>query len=183
MYFFISFLPFFLSCLLACLLVCLLASLLFVLSCFLSLLGFFLSCFVRVCVCARAQRQDGSEVPYATSAHRSCPIRRVKALPPSLGGRSESCKGSIGILWPSKSYPEHPNPHSNRLKRVVHLLQNGTIGFDPHPYLSHGRRFSPRASFAREGRQREDTVQVDFFAQDSWAWTASTWVRSERGVR
>ena len=26
---------------------------------------------------------------------------------------------------------KHPNPDSNRLKWVVHLPQNGTIGFDP----------------------------------------------------
>ena len=31
-----------------------------------------------------------------------------------------------------------PNPHENRLIRVVHLPQNGTIGFDPQPYTFEG---------------------------------------------
>ena len=46
-------------------------------------------------------------------------------------------KSSKSITWPweRKRVPpsEHPNPHSKRLKWVVHLPQNGTIGFDPQP--------------------------------------------------
>ena len=34
----------------------------------------------------------------------------------------------------SRTLSEHPNPHY-RLKWVVHLPQNGTIGFDPQPYV------------------------------------------------
>ena len=34
---------------------------------------------------------------------------------------------------PNRTPSEHSNPHKNRLKRVVHLPQNGTIGFDPRP--------------------------------------------------
>ena len=30
---------------------------------------------------------------------------------------------------------EHPNPRKNRLKWMVHLPQNGTIGFDPQPHV------------------------------------------------
>ena len=37
----------------------------------------------------------------------------------------------IQIVPPS----EHPTPHQNSLKRVVHLPQNDTIGFDPQPYM------------------------------------------------
>ena len=34
---------------------------------------------------------------------------------------------------PNRTPSEHPNPHENRLKWVVHLPQNGTICFDPQP--------------------------------------------------
>ena len=36
----------------------------------------------------------------------------------------------------SKSHTpsENPNPHKNRLKRVVYLPRNGAIGFDPQPF-------------------------------------------------
>ena len=34
------------------------------------------------------------------------------------------------IMAPS----EHPNPNYNRLKWVVHLPENGTIGVDPRPH-------------------------------------------------
>ena len=36
----------------------------------------------------------------------------------------------------SRTPSEHFNPHQNRPKWVVHLPQNGTIGFDPHAVLS-----------------------------------------------
>ena len=38
---------------------------------------------------------------------------------------------------PNRTPSEYPNPHKNRLKWVVHLPRNGTIGFDPQPYLAH----------------------------------------------
>ena len=37
----------------------------------------------------------------------------------------------------SRTPGEHPSHHSNRPKWVVHLLQNGTIGFDPQPHTFH----------------------------------------------
>ena len=41
------------------------------------------------------------------------------------------------------------NPHQNRLKWVVHLSQNGTIGFDPQPCLCEPKCDShPSGSFA-----------------------------------
>ena len=36
--------------------------------------------------------------------------------------------------WVKILSSEHPNPHENRQKWVVHLPQNGTTGFDSQPY-------------------------------------------------
>ena len=59
-------------------------------------------------------------------------------------------ENSLGILWTELAWKthghrlkahissEHPNPHQNRLKWVVHLPQNGTIAFDPQPDPSLG---------------------------------------------
>ena len=40
----------------------------------------------------------------------------------------------------SRTASEHPNPLRNKigLKWVVHLPQNGTIGFDPQPFATIG---------------------------------------------
>ena len=36
---------------------------------------------------------------------------------------------------PNRTPSEHPNPNKNRPKWVVHLPQNGTIGFDPQTHI------------------------------------------------
>ena len=44
---------------------------------------------------------------------------------------------ALRLTWPGVKIPypsEHPNPHYNRLKWVVHLPQNGTIVFEPQPH-------------------------------------------------
>ena len=44
-------------------------------------------------------------------------------------------KVSCGHGSKSRTPSEHPNPHENRLKWVVHLAQNGINGFDPQSCL------------------------------------------------
>ena len=68
-----------------------------------------------------------------TSAPRleGCGLRLEWAR--DLGGNQGEL-GKIIRLWVKISCPsEHPNPHQNSLKLVVHLPQNGTIGVDPRP--------------------------------------------------
>ena len=45
---------------------------------------------------------------------------------------------AVGFGSKSRTPSEHPNPHYNRLKWVVHLPRNGTSGFDPQPFLAYG---------------------------------------------
>ena len=58
-------------------------------------------------------------------------------------GSQTSARNDHGVLTtghmamgqnPNSTPSEHPNPHENRLTWVVHLPQNGTIGFDPQLY-------------------------------------------------
>ena len=45
---------------------------------------------------------------------------------------------------------EHPNPRKNRVTWVVHLPQNGTIGVDPQPCLTHAIHAEGRAGTLQE---------------------------------
>ena len=73
---------------------------------------------------------------------------------------SIACKGAFfhphGHGSKARTPSEHPNPHENRLKWVVHLPQNGNIGFDPQPNPYTGSRASlalawDRSSWSRSG--------------------------------
>ena len=88
--------------------------------------------------------KKGKQVPIQTHKRQHCQVK-VKQ------------KGLLAVtpsqnIWPwvEIQYPAHPNPHQNRLKWVVHLPKNGTIGFDPqpseftcNPYSSEGRAAPP----------------------------------------
>ena len=55
---------------------------------------------------------------------------------------------------------EHPNPHQNKLRWVVDLPQNGTIGVDPRPYLRIKFNPSPSTASAIDARvQAADEVE------------------------
>ena len=58
---------------------------------------------------------------------------------------------------PNRTPSEHPNPHYNRLNWVVHLPQNGTIGFDPQP---HGMKEELAVAEARESELSVELCQL-----------------------
>ena len=71
---------------------------------------------------------------------RHAPAERAEghaAGAPGARGAATLASGFVGKMAmgqnPNPTPSEHPNPHENRLKWVVHLPQNGTIGFDPQP--------------------------------------------------
>ena len=67
------------------------------------------------------------------------PWRRPVACRGEQGGEGEGRDPVwIDLAMGQNPVPssEHPNPHENRLKWVVHLFQNGTIGFEPWPFAA-----------------------------------------------
>ena len=76
------------------------------------------------------------------NGHRAC-TSLTRRDPEILLGNGKAPQSGCGCgSKPRLSPSEHPNPHSNRRKWVLHLPQNGTIGFDPWPC-----RFSFRCPF------------------------------------
>ena len=113
----------------------------------------------------------------ASAAHKP---RKLTTHPQSAGrkARSEAGTGrgpSPGFPPPrepagpnghgSKSHTpsEHPNPHYNRLKWVVHLPRNGTIGFDPQPNAN-----SP--PFGSQKRDEDRKMPRDACRYLAWGW-------------
>ena len=75
---------------------------------------------------------------------------------------------------PNRTPSEHPNPHQNRRKWVVHLPQNGTIRFDPQPTTLTRTPFLSR---------RRLTSETDHFLHRSTAPRAdgfAAWLRPLR---
>ena len=100
----------------------------------------------------------------------------------------------------SRTLSEDPNPHQNRLKWVVHLPQNGTIGFDPPPtfkkqkrnpqpglhgaqlvvdprLLAHGLLQHRRAPRHRSRRRMASTV----LSQNRWLWVEKRYPKRNPG--
>ena len=74
------------------------------------------------------QRPDLNKTPFGGLCHWSWQVHQKEVAKVGAKAVLGACKElAMG------QNPVHPNPHQNRLKWVVHLPQNGTIGFDPQP--------------------------------------------------